>query len=113
MNNERQHITSAELVELMKKNDAIILDVRSVAEFEDGHIWNSLHRPVDTLPNSVRDLSKEASLITVCNKGHGRSESAANLLREAGWTNARWLENGYLGWVEAGLPDYEPGFTSS
>lgn len=102
MKNVKEHISNAELLELMKKNEVIVLDVRSVTEFEDGHIGNSLHRPVDTILKSVIDLPKEASLITVCNKGHGRSESAANLLREAGWVNARWLEDGYLGWVGAG-----------
>jgi rhodanese-related sulfurtransferase len=43
----------------------------------------------------------------------GRSERAAAILRNAGWKDARWLESGYMGWVEAGFPDYGPGFASS
>ena len=113
MNEKKRSISILELKALMDAQKVIVIDIRTVEEFEEGHIWNSIHRPIDSLPNSVRDLPEESLLITVCNKGGGRSERAAEILRAAGWKNVNWLEGGYLGWVEAGLPDYEPGFVSS
>lgn len=106
-------ISGIDLFQIQKKKSLFILDVRTVTEYLEGHLWNSLHKPIDTLPSSISDIPKEALIITVCNKGGGRSESAANLLREAGWKNTKWLEGGYLGWIESGYPDYEPGFESS
>lgn len=106
-------ITTFELKALMATKKIIIIDVRSVTEFGEGHLWSSVNRPVDGLPGSVSDLSKDSQIVTVCNKGGGRSERAAGILRAAGWSRAQWLEGGYLGWIEAGMADYEPGFASS
>lgn len=113
MNPEINYIKNNDLSALIAAKKITVIDVRTLTEFEEGHIWSALHRPVDTLPNSVRDIPKTASIVTICNKGHGRSEAAMNVLKEAGWKDVRWLEGGYLGWVEAGLPDFEPGFASS
>jgi hydroxyacylglutathione hydrolase len=109
----QEKVTITELKALMDARKVTVLDVRSVEEFEEGHIWEALHRPLDSIPDSVCDLPKNCPVVTVCNKGGGRSERAAAVLRNAGWKNARWLESGYMGWVEAGFPDYEPGFASS
>lgn len=106
-------ITIAELKILIDAREVVVIDVRSTPEFAEGHIWSSLHLPVESLPGSARDVSKESLVVTVCNKGGGRSERAASILAVAGWKNTRWLEGGYLGWTEAGFPDYEPGFASS
>ena len=110
---EKDHVTCIELAALIKANEVIVIDVRSLSEFEEGHIWDAVHRPIDSLPNSVRDIPIDRTVVTVCNKGHGRSESSATLLREAGWKKIFWLEGGFLGWIEAGFSDYEPGFASS
>jgi rhodanese-related sulfurtransferase len=47
-------------------------------------------------------LPKDSLIVTVCNKGGGRSERAASLLQANGWKNARWLCGGYLGWTGIG-----------
>lgn len=103
MKTEKNYISSIELSMLLKTNKIMLIDVRSQAEFEKGHVWNALHRPVDTLPDSVLGIPKGMPIVTYCNKGHGRSEAAMNLLREAGWKNCHWLEGGYLGWIESGF----------
>lgn len=108
-----QKVSPPELKVLMDARNVIVLDVRSDEEFVEGHLWGALHRPVETLPESAGDIRKESQVVTVCNKGGGRSERAANILKTAGWENARWLAGGYLGWVEAGYADYEPGYASS
>jgi rhodanese-related sulfurtransferase len=113
MKTEKTYISSFELSALLKTNKILLIDVRSLTEFEEGHIGNALHRPMDTLTDSVGDIPKENQIVTYCNKGHGRSEAAMNLLREAGWKNCQWLEEGYRGWIEAGYAEHEPKITSS
>jgi rhodanese-related sulfurtransferase len=99
-----EKISQAELKALLASGSVVVLDVRSAEEFEKGHFPVSLHRPLNTLPGSIVDLAKEGTIVTVCNEGGGRSERAAHILREAGWKGTRWLEGGYLGWIEAGMP---------
>ncbi len=72
----------AELV----KNGAIILDVRSKAEYAGGHIKNSFNIPVDQLENNLSRLKdKNKSIITCCASGM-RSSAAKTLLTKKGYT---------------------------
>ncbi len=95
-------VSISELRSLMQGNAVIVIDVRSSPEFSEGHIEGARHLPIETLPTSAKDLPTDAKIVTVCNKGGGRSENAAKLLREAGWRDAHWLDEGYFGWVEQG-----------
>ncbi len=57
--------TKTDYGELIKQG-AIILDVRSKAEFSGGHIENSINIPVDQLSNNLSKLqNKESSLHAV------------------------------------------------
>lgn len=64
---------------------AIILDVRSKAEFDTGHIKGSKNIPVDRLGQNLDRLkSKGKPVITCCASGM-RSASAKNLLKANGF----------------------------
>lgn len=66
------------------KNGAIIVDVRSVAEFRAGHIPGSKNFPVDSIRNKVAELKKfNKPVITVCRSG-ARSGMAKGILKSAG-----------------------------
>jgi len=70
----------------MKKNGAIILDVRSKAEFAGGHIKGAVNIPVDTLRNNLEKLKdKNKTIITCCASGM-RSASAKSILTSNGYT---------------------------
>jgi len=65
-------------------NGAIIVDVRSPAEYKSGHLKDSVNIPLDVLGNKVADLKKkDKTVITVCRSGM-RSTSAASQLKSAG-----------------------------
>ena len=78
------------------QNGAIIVDVRTKAEFESGHIAGAINIPVDQLAknlNKLRDKSKP--IITCCASGM-RSAAAkqflisggyAEVYNGGGWTN--------------------------
>jgi phage shock protein E len=70
----------AELV----KQGAIILDVRSKAEYAGGHIKGSINISVDTLGNHLNKLKKDVPVITCCASGM-RSASAKSILKSHGY----------------------------
>lgn len=105
-------ISATDLQSLISKKSVLVVDVRSIPEFNEGHIWQAQNFPIEGLPQSMISISKETLIVTVCNKGGGRSENAAEALRQNGWEATKWLEGGYIGWVEAGFTDYEAGFSS-
>lgn len=69
------------------KEGAIIVDVRSNAEFANGHIKNAVNIPVDSLSNNLQKLpSKNKTIITCCASGM-RSSVAKGILSSNGYTN--------------------------
>jgi phage shock protein E len=67
------------------KEGAMIVDVRSPAEYKSGHIKNSINIPVDQLRLNLSKLKdKQQVLITCCASGM-RSASAKNILQSAGY----------------------------
>lgn len=66
------------------ENGAVILDVRSVAEYEEGHVPGSKNIVLDTIPNRVEEISALGkSFIAVCRSG-ARSGSATDFLSDQG-----------------------------
>ena len=63
---------------------AIILDVRTAAEYQTGHIPGSLNIPLDAIPANLAVLkAKNKPFITVCRSG-ARSSMAAQVLGKMG-----------------------------
>jgi phage shock protein E len=66
---------------------AIIIDVRSSGEFNNGHIKGSVNIPVDKLANNLHKLKvKNKPIITCCASG-ARSASAKAILKTNGYAN--------------------------
>lgn len=65
-------------------NGATILDVRTKAEYQSGHLKNSINIPVDKLPQNLKKLNKNKPIITCCASG-ARSASARKLLESNGF----------------------------
>jgi phage shock protein E len=63
---------------------AIILDVRTPAEYKTGHIEGSINIALSRLHADKLPLDKEKTYITVCSHGL-RSVRAMNLLKEKGY----------------------------
>ncbi|RYZ39330.1 MAG: rhodanese-like domain-containing protein [Sphingobacteriales bacterium] len=71
------------LPELVRKG-AVILDVRTVAEFERGHIDGATNIPLSKLHHGPIPLDTGATIITVCSHGL-RSVKAVSVLQERGY----------------------------
>ena len=85
--------------EMWRAGDTII-DVRSPAEYAQGHIAGALNVPLDTLPLGARTLP-DGPILTACGMG-GRAGRAAELLDLAGRT-AFFIAGGTKAWAAAGL----------
>lgn len=68
------------------KSGAVLVDVRSRAEFASGHARGALNVPVDEIGAKAPSLwPKDTSLVVVCASGH-RASNAAKTLRALGYT---------------------------
>jgi rhodanese-related sulfurtransferase len=89
------------LVERLKREEVVLLDVRSDAEWETGHVQGSIHVPYqelrDEVPEEIRNVEKP--LAVACSGGI-RSAMAASLLKRAGVKNLKHVADG-------GVPDLE------
>ena len=86
-------------------NDAVVIDLRSVDTFSQGHIVGARNIPADELDakmNNLEDL-KSKPIVAVCDAGV-TSTKAVNTLREAGFESVFGLKGGMSGWGQAGLP---------
>ncbi len=101
LKSKKESLSANELKnKLFGKEQIFIFDVRSIEEFDSGHIKGAIHAPKDELIQNARLISKDAFIVTNCGKGGGRSIEAMTLLRNKGWKNSYWLEGGYLGFNE-------------
>lgn len=64
---------------------AMIIDVRTPAEFSSGHIKGSVNIPLQELSKRAQKLKKEKVIITCCASGM-RSASAKGVLKSMGFT---------------------------
>lgn len=65
-------------------NGAIVIDVRTPAEFKQGNFNGSINIPLDKINAKVKDIKKKNKpIITVCRSGM-RSGQAASILKQNG-----------------------------
>ncbi len=100
-------ITSPELHTLLESPTAPrVVDVRTPAEFETSYIAGSYNVPLDVVdqlgPEVARRLDGHSDVVLVCRSGQ-RSTKAQALLRNAGLSCGRVLENGITDWEGRGF----------
>jgi rhodanese-related sulfurtransferase len=114
---------------LQSDKSAVYIDVRTEPEFQNGHVPGARNIPVVRPDPSTRRMvpnpeflktvgasfDKNAKIICGCQMG-GRSQHAADLLVQAGYTNVSNMQGGFggardpmgqvvaPGWVQSGLP---------
>jgi rhodanese-related sulfurtransferase len=87
----------------MYRSGATFVDVRTQAEWDQGHIPNSLLIPLEQLPGRLSELPRDKDVVVVCRSGV-RSKEGAEVLRQAGFTRVTCLSGGLQAWAAAGYP---------
>ena len=92
-----------------QSKDAIVLDVRTLDEFREGHIEKSLN--IDWNGNDfekqVTKLDKSKPVLVYCLRG-ARSESAARKMRSMGFKEVFELKGGLAEWQASRMPLAHP-----
>ncbi|AOE49042.1 rhodanese-like domain-containing protein [Kangiella sediminilitoris] len=98
-------LTPLMATQLINKEDAQVVDLRAVADFNKGHIHGSVNIPFTKLKDSVKDLEKykQNPIIMVCNTGM-QAGSATILLRKHGFEQVHKLKGGIQSWSGDNLP---------
>jgi rhodanese-related sulfurtransferase len=91
-------------VRLMNQG-ALMLDVRTQAEFDSGHIRDARHLPQEQVAGSAETLKKyKEKVIVACCESGMRSGAAARVLRTQGFTKVVNLRGGLQAWRAENLP---------
>lgn len=94
--------TPSEVASHLASNKVQLVDVRSDAEWKDGHIEEAQHYFLGHLPQQLHSLDPDKPVVTQCLAG-GRSAIAASVLQAAGFSVIN-MAGGYRDWIAAGLP---------
>jgi adenylyltransferase/sulfurtransferase len=106
---EEEQISVAELAAKLQRGDGLVLvDVREPHELEISHLPDARLIPLGELPTRMAELDASAQIVLFCRTG-SRSGRALEMLRAAGYTQARHLAGGINAWareVDQSLPVY-------
>ena len=87
--------------QLKSDNNAVVLDVRTLEEVEEGIIKNALHLDIykgQEFIDALEDLDKSKNYYVYCRSGN-RSGKACNIMEQLGFKGAYNLEGGILQWT--------------
>jgi rhodanese-related sulfurtransferase len=94
-----------ELVTLINRQHAVVVDVRDASDFRTGHVVGALNLPFTDLTNRAAELDKYKGrpIVFTCRLGQS-AVKAAVLLRKRGLENVSFLAGGLSAWEKAQLP---------
>lgn len=81
--------------ELSSTSPPLLLDVRTLGEFEQGHIKEARHLPVDDVRFELDGVPKDRRVVVYCRSGY-RAHLALRVLRQNGFADVANVTGGYL-----------------
>jgi rhodanese-related sulfurtransferase len=98
-------VSAQQLVDLVNRQNAVVLDVRDRKEFDEGHIANALNIPYASLDSRLSELNayKERPIVVACKMGQ-HSGAAGTTLRKNGFDQVTRLTGGITEWRNQNLP---------
>lgn len=86
------------------KGKFLILDVRSIQEYSEGHIAGAEFFPISasSFENAVKKLPENITYVVYCRSGN-RSQRAKKIMEDAG-LSLMHLDGGIRAWKQAGFP---------
>ena len=100
-----RRIGPAQLTALVNRDNALVVDLRPIADFDKGHIAGSKNVQLSQFDPENKQLApaKALPVVLVCKLGES-AVGAAKRLRKAGFSNVNVLEGGIQAWQSADLP---------
>ena len=95
-------VSAAELkAELARPKPPVVLDVRTLGEYEGSHLVGAVHIPVDDLRFESDCLAKNQRILVYCRSGF-RAHLAVRILKEKGFSDVANVTGGHLGMLAEG-----------
>ena len=91
-----------EAAKILKENpNAVVLDIRTPAEFNEGHIPDAINidYKADSFDSELGKLDRDATYVMHCRSGR-RSANSFETFKKLGFKNVVHMEDGILGWEE-------------
>ena len=100
-----RRLAPAQLTGLINRDNALVVDLRPVVDFEKGHIAGAKNVQMSQFDPENKQLApaKALPVVLVCKAGQ-TADGAAKRLRKAGFSNVNVLEGGIQAWQGADLP---------
>lgn len=100
-----KEVEVVQAVNLINRENALMLDVREQSEYDNGHVGNSRLISLGDLKKRIGELEKyrERPIVVMCRSG-ARSASGAALLSKSGFTKVYSLSGGIVAWQKASMP---------
>lgn len=86
-----------------RNGSEFVLDVRSDAEWAEGHIEGARHIMLGDLASRFDEIAQVLPITTICGSGY-RSSIAASLLQKMGFARVRSMDGGMTAWNRQVLP---------
>lgn len=98
-------VAPAALTALVNRENALVVDLRPIADFEKGHVAGSKNVQMSQFDPENRQLAAARGLpvVLVCKTGQ-TAGGAAKRLKKAGFEKVFVLDGGIGAWQQAGLP---------
>ena len=61
-----RRVTADELVEMLKNNEAVVIDVRNQASYDIGHLPGAKLIPAGEILNHINELPRDKMIVTYC-----------------------------------------------
>jgi phage shock protein E len=92
-----------------QKAGVVILDVRTKAEFDEGHIANAININVESneFLSEISKLDKSKTYAVYCRSGRRSADALAKMSNEQ-FISLSHLDGGVIDWTNAGLPLVKP-----
>jgi hydroxyacylglutathione hydrolase len=89
--------------QLAERSDWQLLDVRSPAEYQSGHVPGALSAPLAHLVEQAAQFAPERPTAVICQGGY-RSSAATSILQRRGFRELFNVVGGTSAWLQAGYP---------
>lgn len=105
-----RRIGPAQLTALINRDNALVVDLRTAADFDKGHIAGAKNVQMSQFDPENKQLApaKALPVVLVCKVGESAT-TAAKRLRKAGFSHVNVLEGGVQAWQAADLPLIKKG----
>lgn len=83
--------------ELLRRGEAVFLDVRDPASFAQAHVPGAVHATDATIEAFLADTARDAKIVVYCYHGNSSLGGAAFLMQK-GFSDVASMSGGFEGW---------------